>query len=102
MAHTATTTATDATTASKKSERVKKVGLVFLGVSALLLVRNVLVTFNSLDANPGIGFFELFFVTTDEYGDPAASLALMVWTPFILAPIGLVLALISRVMTKTK
>lgn len=65
------------------------------GILAFLLVRNVLATMNSMDANPGASFWDLFWTTTGTDGETSVLLVAMVWGPIVLLPVILALVVVD-------
>lgn len=84
-----------------RNSKLARYGTVFLAIAGLLLARNILVTFASLDKNPGASFAELMFVTTDETGENSGGLVAMTYGPFLAAPIGLVLLLMAALTARS-
>lgn len=76
----------------------RTVGSAALAVAAvlvLLLINNVRSAWQSMDANPGFSFWDLFWTTTGESGSTSVVLMALVWGPVILLPIILVLVVID-------
>lgn len=65
------------------------------GAMLLLLLRNLLSVWRSMDSNPGVGFWQLFWSTTGENGDTSPVLVPLVWGPPVLLAVVLVLVVID-------
>jgi hypothetical protein len=86
--------------AKPKKGPLFRTAYLMLALALVLLVRNALSAYNSLELNPGATFFDLFFSITDFGGDIQPLWVLWVWGPFVLIPLGLMLGLIARLRSR--
>ena len=71
-----------------------------IGAGLILAAWNAFNTATSLGRNPGVSFFELFFVVgTNASGNINVMSLLQVWGPVVLLPLGLVLLLVGFATT---
>lgn len=59
-------------------------------LSAAAILYNVFSVLKSFDANPGAGFFDLYFSTVDENGNESILWVIIIWAPVILLPLSLI------------